>query len=65
MDEPPATRAESQSDLPEFMRAAGWMASSAAEEPPAPISEPEPLEDTDIAPGEMPDWLEGNGPQRY
>lgn len=63
-EESPAPRLESGKELPEFMRAAGWTATTGAiEEPAPPAFGAEETEQTDLAPGDMPEWLKAMAPQ--
>ncbi|HVN15277.1 MAG TPA: tetratricopeptide repeat protein [Anaerolineales bacterium] len=60
-EEKPAPVAPASSDIPDFLRAAGWTESSGAQEQPISSdigSTPEP----GLAPAEMPDWLKAMAP---
>lgn len=59
------TMSAGEEPLPDFLRQAGWGESTgAAQETPSPfeIEQTPPVSETDLAPGEMPDWLKAMSP---
>lgn len=58
--ETPQPASESEEEIPEFLREAGWGASSAPEQPTSILDE-EPAEG-ELAPADIPDWLKGQEP---
>jgi tetratricopeptide (TPR) repeat protein len=52
---------ESQEEIPDFLRAAGWGTASGPEQPTS-IFDDEPAAENDLVPADLPDWLKGQTP---
>jgi len=55
----PETPQESEEPIPDWMKEAGWAASTGPEQPPPPLEnlEETPHTEGELVPGEVPDWL--------
>jgi cytochrome c-type biogenesis protein CcmH/NrfG len=59
---PDASTSQSENEIPDFLRTAGWGESSGPEQPASFFDSPEPANGGALAPADIPDWLQGQVP---